>query len=353
MTGVGRSVHLVVPVEVDDPAEPSGGNTYDRRLWRGLTDLGWAVHVHRTPGEHLGCVLASLEPGSVVVLDGLVASDVPEQVVPHGRRLRLVLLLHLPRGTSRPRGDAHRAEAAVVGACAAVVTPSEWCRRQVLTAYDVAPGRVLVAPPGVDRIDRDPAPGPADELLVVAAVTPHKGHDVLLAALRHLGDLAWRVRCVGPLTRDAGFAARLTDDAARAGLAERFLLLGPRTGPDLDAAYAGAGLLVLPSRGETYGMVVTEALAHGLPVIASAVGGVPEALGPPQHDRRAGLLVPPGDSAALAAALRRWSVDPVLRSELRAAALVRRESLIGWTVTAQAVARVLSTVSQDPRGEVA
>ena len=84
---------------------------------------------------------------------------------------------------------------------------------------------------------------------------------------------------------------------------------GPRTGAELDRAYAAADLLVLASHAETYGMVVTEALARGLPVLAADVGGVTEALGHGEDGTRPGLLVPPGDPAALGAALRRWLGD--------------------------------------------
>ena len=67
---------------------------------------------------------------------------------------------------------------------------------------------------------------------------------------------------------------------------------------------------MLPSRAETYGMVVTEALARGIPVLASDAGGLPETLGRDPDGRVPGLLVPPGDAAALAAALRGWLDDP-------------------------------------------
>jgi glycosyltransferase involved in cell wall biosynthesis len=91
-------------------------------------------------------------------------------------------------------------------------------------------------------------------------------------------------------------------------------------------------------------MVVTEALARGLPVVASAVGGVPEALGVAPDGRRPGLLVPPADPAALAAALRRWLDEPDVRREWRAAAAARRATLTGWDVTAGRVAAVLAGV---------
>jgi glycosyltransferase involved in cell wall biosynthesis len=112
-------------------------------------------------------------------------------------------------------------------------------------------------------------------------------------------------------------------------------------GADLDRAYAGADALVLASRIETYGMVVTEALARGLPVIATAPGGLPEALRGPDPGLEAGLLVPVGDRDAFAAALRAWLTDRGLRESLRRAATARRETLTGWPDTTERIAAVL------------
>jgi glycosyltransferase involved in cell wall biosynthesis len=118
--------------------------------------------------------------------------------------------------------------------------------------------------------------------------------------------------------------------------------LGPETGPDLDRAYADADLLVLPSRAETYGMVVTEALARAVPVLAADVGGVPEALGHGANGDRPGRLVPPGDPIALAAALRAWLGDAELRRAWRRAARERRASLPRWSATTSVLAGVLA-----------
>ncbi len=168
---------------------------------------------------------------------------------------------------------------------------------------------------------------------------PGKGHDVLLDALATAEDLAWRCTCVGSLDRDPAFA-----DAVRRRAPARVRFTGPRTGPELDRAYAAADLLVLASRAETYGMVVTEALARGVPVLATDVGGVREALG------HGGLLVPPGDQAALGAALRRWLSDAALRGRLRRAARERRAALRGWAATAADVAAVLTDVARPLAG---
>src|SRR6185312_15053112 len=103
-------------------------------------------------------------------------------------------------------------------------------------------------------------------------------------------------------------------------------------------SYAAADLVVLPSRAETYGMVITEALARGLPVIASAAGGTPEALGHGTDGTRPGLLVAPGDVGALRGALHTWLSDAELRARLRGAAAERRAGLRRWESTAMLVA---------------
>jgi glycosyltransferase involved in cell wall biosynthesis len=100
--------------------------------------------------------------------------------------------------------------------------------------------------------------------------------------------------------------------------------------------------MVLPSRGETYGMVVTEALAHGVPVVTAEVGGAPEALGHGADGIRPGLLVPAGEPRALRDALRAWLEDADLRRRLRRAARERRGSLPRWSTTTSAVAEVLA-----------
>jgi glycosyltransferase involved in cell wall biosynthesis len=93
-------------------------------------------------------------------------------------------------------------------------------------------------------------------------------------------------------------------------------------------------------------MVVTEALARGLPVVAANVGGLTEALGHGADGVRPGLLVPPDDPAALGAALRSWLGDAELRGRLRRAASERRESLSGWSTTTSAIAGVLAGASR-------
>jgi glycosyltransferase involved in cell wall biosynthesis len=345
------AVHMIVPEGVDDSARPSGGNTYDRRVRGGLAAAGWTVHMHEVTGSWprpdaascaaLADAVSRIPDDAVVLLDGLVASAAPDVLVPEACRLRLVALVHMPLGQGTKDDDARAREGAVLSAARAVVTTSAWSRRVLLRLYSLPEDGVHVAEPGVDAADLAPGTATAGALLSVAAVIPGKGHDVLLDALARLTGLRWHCLCVGSLDRDPAFAEGLRRRALDDGLNGRVRFSGPQAGGDLARSYSTSDLLVVPSRAETYGMVVTEALARGLPVVAAEVGGVPEALGHGADGTRPGLLVPPDDPAALRDALRAWLEDADLRQRLRRAARERRASLAGWSTTTSVVADVL------------
>jgi glycosyltransferase involved in cell wall biosynthesis len=346
-------VHVVVPGGIDDPRRPSGGNVYDRRVCGGLAALGWTVHEDAVPGTwpradaaargRLSEVLRRVPDDRTVLVDGLVGCAAPEVVVPEASRLRLVVLVHMPLGEASP--EAGPGERAVLSAAASVLTTSEWTRGWLSERYELPKGGVHVALPGVGTADLAPGSVTGGELLCVGAVTAGKGHDVLVAALTEVRDLAWRCVCVGSMDLDPGFAGHVLDQAEAGEIAGRLRFTGPLTDADLDAAYAAADLLVLASRAETYGMVVTEALARGLPVVATAVGGVPEALGAVGDATSPGLLVQPGDPGAVAEALRAWLCDRELRQRLRQRARGRRGTLAGWSHTSSRVSRVLADVT--------
>jgi glycosyltransferase involved in cell wall biosynthesis len=304
------------------------------------------VHEHAVTGSAaLACTIRQIPDGAVVLLDGLIASPAREVLVPHARRLRQIVLVHMPLGGAGERD--------VLAAAAAVVTTSAWTRRRLRELYALPADRVHVAEPGVDAAGLARGTAAGDALLCVAALTPHKGHHVLLDALAAAADLSWRCLCVGSVDRDAAFADLVRRATLAKGLGDRVRFPGPRTGPELDRAYAAADLLVLPSRAETYGMVVTEALARGVPVLATDVGGVTEALGHGDDGARPGLLVPAGDPKALEAALRAWLGDAELRERLRRAARERRASLRPWPATTSDIAGVLARVAMSASGVLA
>ncbi|WAZ25240.1 glycosyltransferase family 4 protein [Streptomyces cinnabarinus] len=359
-----RSVHFVLPGGVDDPAMPSGGNAYDRRVSLDLPGFGWQVHKHAVTGEwprpgaaardELGRTLAELPDGTVVLMDGLVACGVPEIVVPEAERLRIAVLVHLPLGdetglSAEVAAELDARERAVLRAVPAVIATSDWAVRRLVSHHGLAPERVHVATPGADIAPLASGTDGVSRLLCVAAVTPRKGQHRLIEALAAVTDLPWSCVCVGGLGQDPEYVAGLRTLISGYGLQDRLVLAGPRAGAELDASYAAADLMVLTSYAETYGMAVTEALARGIPVLATDVGGVPEAVGRAPDGGVPGILVPPEDPAALAAELRGWFGEADVRRRLKAAARGRRAALDGWATTARSLAGVLGRLPNEPR----
>ena len=350
---MSATLYAVVPQGIDDPTRPSGGNVYDRRVLRGLSALGHRVVELPVPGpwpspgpgdlHELDTLLVGIPSGSLVLVDGLIASAAPAVLPRYAGRLRVVVLVHMPAGPDR-------GEQRVLASAAGVITTSGWSRDRLRDWYGLR--HVEVAVPGVDpvEISHGERPGGGTSLLCVAAVHPGKGHDLLLQALASLGDRAWTLTCVGSLDVDPTHVAALQTQVYARSWEHRVLFTGPLTGDALAATYAAADLLVLPSRSESYGMVVTEAMAHGLPVVACAVGGVPEALGTGGWGPALpGLLVPAEDPDGLALALSSWLDDPQLRTRLARAVARRRPRLRGWDDTVDELHAVLERLGGRPR----
>ncbi|HET6502471.1 MAG TPA: glycosyltransferase family 4 protein [Amycolatopsis sp.] len=350
------SVTFVLPADVADAAMPSGGNVYDRRVAAGLTAAGRGVCGVLVAGawprpaaeetRALADALARSPAGAVVLLDGLVACGVPEVVVPQAHRLRLIVLVHMPLSFAVGLAPAEAAELdarerETLRAARAVVTTSPWTADWLIHHHELTAETVHVAVPGVDRAPLAPGTDGVSRLLCVGSVTPGKGQDLLVDALAGLAEAPWTCECVGSVRRDPGYVARVRELIARRGLSARISLPGPRTGDALELAYAAADLVVVPSRAEMYGMVVTEALSHGIPVLATGVQGVPETLGRAADGSVPGILVAADDAVALAGGLGRWFSDEGLRRRLRRSARLRRDKLPSWDETVRRVALAL------------
>src|SRR5205823_1455249 len=139
-------------------------------------------------------------------------------LVPEADRLRLVILVHMPLDDD--------AEQVALSAARAIVTTSEWTRRRLLARYGLTAERVHVATPGVDPARLAPGSPDGTLLICVAAVTPHKGYDVLAQALAKLADVPWTCLCVGSLTRDPDFVDRLRRQRRGSARARRTTLTG-------------------------------------------------------------------------------------------------------------------------------
>jgi glycosyltransferase involved in cell wall biosynthesis len=201
--------------------------------------------------------------------------------------------------------------------CARLVAVSEDTRR----AYErqgYPPGRIEVVYNGVEvasgAADGDlraelGVPDGAPLVGEVARLCEVKGQRELIEALATVPEA--RLVLVGAdLEQDGAYLARLRREAERLGVRDRVVFAGQRD--DVERILSALDVLVLPSWTEGLPLAVLEAMAHGRPVVATPVGGTPELVA----DGETGVLVPPRDPAALAAALRRLLGDPELRRRM-------------------------------------
>ncbi|MFH8251865.1 glycosyltransferase family 4 protein [Microbacterium sp. B2969] len=337
-----RVVWFVVPDTVDDPTQVSGGNVCDLRVRDGLEALGWDVRFTTVEPDAAVRALATVPPGALVLVDGLVAGRSPGAVEAAARCARVVVLAHMVSAAFADADlDIVEGERRAFRAAHAIVTTSAWTRDELVRRALADPDRIVVATPGADVAA--PAIGTADgvALLCVGVVAAHKGQDVLVEALAGLRrEPAWTCTIAGSLETDPAYAGRVEELARVAGLDGRVRMPGALVDEGLEGAYRDADLLVAPSLVESYGMVIADALGRGIPVIASDVGGIPEAVAP----SRAAVLVPPGDPGALRDALGRWMRDAALRERLRCEARRGRGARTSWTETATRVAEALEGV---------
>jgi glycosyltransferase involved in cell wall biosynthesis len=353
--GAAGHAAFVVPGSIDTR---TGGYGYDREIIAGLERRGWTVRVREVPGsfpfpsaasrDSAAATLAALADGTAVVVDGLALGALPDEAAREAARLRLIALVHHPLAdeTGLSADQRARLEASERRALQAVRHVVVTSRRTAgtLARYGVAPASITVIEPGTD-----PAPqarGSSDgssmvELLCVATLVPRKGHDVLVRALAEMSAAPWRLTCVGGLDRDEAWVAALRAQVAAAGLETRIAFVGELDRAPLDACYDAADVFVLPTWYEGYGMAVAEALARGLPVVSTATGAIADLVG-----SDAGRLVPPGDAAALAAALSAVVTDAALRAQLAAGARRARALLPSWDDAAGLMARTIEAVHE-------
>ena len=347
-----RACHFVIP---GDWHTPTGGYRYDRRIALALRESGWQVDLctlgdgfpwpDATTLADAQAQLDALPDGALVVADGLAFGAMPELAQRHATRLRWVALVHHPLHLETGLADAARdtlreSECRALQAARRVIVTSE------ATARDLAPmgvpaERIRVVEPGTDRAPTHRADTNAElRLLCVATLTSRKGHAVLLEALAGLQALDWTLHCVGSTQRDRPTGDRLQRLAIELGLADRVHWHGELLEAAVAVHYAAADLFVLPSFHEGYGMVITEALAHGLPVVCTTGGALAQTL-----PRTAGLHVPPGDVAALREALASLITRPDERARFAAGARAAAERLPTWAQAAERFATVLEEMA--------
>jgi glycosyltransferase involved in cell wall biosynthesis len=348
---VVREAFFAVP---GDLATPTGGYAYDRRIIAELSTLGWRMEVVNlgdgfpypaADTRATACArLVALPPGHPVVIDGLAFGVLPEAAEAVRTSHPLVALVHHPLALESGLSAADSAslcasERSALVCARHIIATSATVARLLVADYGVASGHLSVVEPGTDRVSAPPRSREGVvKLLAVGSVIPRKGYDVLVAALARLRHLPWRLVIAGDCGRSPQTSRRLRAEIARLGLTDRISLLGAVMSEQMSPLYASADLFVLPSRFEGYGMAYAEAIAHGVPVIGTTAGAIPQTV-----SADAGVLVAPDDVEALAATLQRLIASPDERERLAAGA--RAAKFPSWSEQAARFARVLESLA--------
>jgi glycosyltransferase involved in cell wall biosynthesis len=333
------SLALLVPGPID---QLTGGYLFARHVVDRLAARGNPVAVIELAGRfpdadaaaRAACAtaLARLPDGARAIIDGLGLAGFADCLAHEAARLRLIVWVHHPladeTGLSADDHARFRAvESKLLPLFIGAICPSQ-CTADAVARYGVDPTRIAVARPGTKEPAQPRLRRHRDgvlRLLSVATVTPRKGHLVLIEALARLQRDDWRLDCIGSTIRDPDHVAAVRAAIAAHGLAARVTLHDEMPQDALGAAYEAADLFVLPSFHEGFGMALAEAMAHGLPIVATRAGAIPETV-----PETAGILVPPGDSAALATALARLLNDRALLDRLAQGAAAAGATLPDW-----------------------
>lgn len=341
-------------------AQRTGGYLYAQRVVDGLRAMGREVRV----AELAGCfpqadeaargaaeaAVVAAPQDSVVVIDGLALPAFDRALVRATRRLPVLGFIHHPLAleTGLSVGAAARLgaiESALWSRLDGLICASPATAREVLAA-GILPSRIAVAEPGVDVPSVDVGAGTERfdgpvRLLCVATITPRKNHQMLVKALARVRATAWRLDCVGSLDRDPATVASLRRSIHELGLADRITLHGEQPDAWLARAWRETDLFVLASDHEGYGMVYTEALAQGVPIVATSAGATPDTIPAP-----ACRLVPPRDVAALAGVLETLIGSGALRQSLREGARRARATLVPWPAAVRRWANALDQLGE-------
>jgi len=333
----------------------SGGYAYDRRVMAECRLAGVNATYLALPdgftfpsGEALALsanLLRALPEGQAVLVDGLALGVLPQEMLRGLRRRPLAALVHHPLALEAGLSDLQQAqlfanERAALAEAATVIVTSPMTARMLASDYAVSSDKLVIAVPGTDPAARAMGTSTPPRILAVGTVIPRKAYGVLVEALNASRSRDWICHIVGATDRDPGEMQALRGAIDARGLAERIILRGSMTAEALEGEYDAADIFVSASLFEGYGMALTEALAHGLPIVAARGGAIAETL-----PAGAAMLVPPGDAGALAEAISGLLADPHLRLRAAGNAWEQAQALPRWPETAAIIAAAMRSLT--------
>ncbi|EPX77077.1 glycosyltransferase family 4 protein [Litoreibacter arenae] len=335
-----------------DKDRRTGGFLYEATVLRVLNEIGVKTAHLQLPDSFpdptvadMAETLAALNAVPAhqpIILDGLVFGAIDPAGLAQVKA-PILAMIHHPLGLETGLAPERAAflcenEAQALGFAAHIVVPSPHTAEVLARDFGADPASITVAPPGFDRPVLNASRADPPLILSVGLLARRKGHDVLLDALSLITDLHWNAVIVGK-AHDQHTANALRTQCRELGLSQRVTFAGELDGPELAEHFNAASIFALATRYEGYGMVLSEAMFYGLPVVSCDVGAVPETVG------EAGILVPPDDPAAFANALRRLIEEPEIAAQFQQLSLERAKSLPSWRDTARVFERVIRQVS--------
>jgi glycosyltransferase involved in cell wall biosynthesis len=263
-----------------------------------------------------------------------------------GIKAPIVALVHHPLAletglSDRRRDELLKSERDALSRADAIIVSSPLTARTLVSDYGVAADRVTIAEPGTEPAIRSRGTGMPFTMLAVGALIPRKGYPILIDGLKELGREDWQLTIVGSPDHDPLESNRIRERVLSSGLRSRVKIAGKVSAKDLQRLFAHADLFVMPSLYEGYGMVLAEAMAHGLPIVCTTGGAAAETA-----PDEAAIKVSPGDAEAFSEAIARVMGDKALCDAMSEAAWEAGRRLPRWSTSVAKIAKVLKNVKK-------
>jgi glycosyltransferase involved in cell wall biosynthesis len=337
-------------------ATPNGGYAYARKILPLLAGR-MEMQICRLPDsfpvlsdaerrQAREAIAAWDRPGTVFLIDSLAFAALPAPFLASVTS-PIAALAHHPLALEQGLSSADKArllrlEGEALACCKAIAVPSAATAGELTSLFGVPAGKIVIAEPGILRGRRaaGSAAGEPLHIVSVGTLTPRKGFAVLAQALGLLRALPWRWTIAGALDLSPQTVAEVRAKISACGLGHRVHFAGQLDEASVSALYSSGDIFALASYYEGFGMAFAEAIAHGLPIVASGDGAVADTVPP-----AAGFVCAAGAVSDIAEALQALLCDEPLRRAKAGAAWQHGQTLPDWPGTAATIAGLLERLS--------
>jgi glycosyltransferase involved in cell wall biosynthesis len=342
------TVHFIIPGNLNSL---TGGYLYNMQIITGLRQRG---HMVETPGTswswkdtdlfETSCraCFKGLPKGATVIIDSLALASLQRVIQEFAGKLIFIGLIHLPVSydiRSGVHGTLAEDELKSFHQMDLVIVTGKFTA-ELLGNAGLDNKKIRLAEPGTEHFPRKKAYRPVpSNLICIANYSAVKAQDILVRALAGLRDRDWTAHLYGDTDHDKEYTAVLTSLIRDLKLEQRIRMHGIVERNQVSTVLLDADLFVMPSLFESYGMAITEALAHGIPVVSTSAGNIPYTI-----PDGMGVLTEPSNEESLSTALRMLFDDPVQYSGLCSAAAQYYLHARSWDEAADEFEKIIGEV---------